>query len=200
MPAYLIGDTQVLDEEIYDEYQRRAIRSIKSGKARALAATEQVIGLEGDWCPRRLILIEYPDLSTLRSWYYSDEYQELKELRLRGARSDIRLVGGVEALSSFDRQGNEGYVLADVGEASGEEIETYRSRVPASVERFGGRFIVRGGESERVEGNREPQRTVVIEFPSLEVARTWYDSDEYSELAALRQRNSSGSLFAVNGL
>ena len=69
----------------------------------------------------------------------------------------------------------------------------------ASLEPFGGRFLVRGGDWEPLEGDWRPGRLVVIEFPSVERARAWYESAEYSELKTLRQRASRGSLLVVEG-
>ena len=93
-----------------------------------------------------------------------------------------------------------GYVIADVDVQDPDAYEEYKRLVPATVERFGGRFVVRGGPVEVLEGPWEPQRIVVLEFPSVERARAWYESEEYREAKALRQRTSAGSLLLVDGV
>lgn len=77
--------------------------------------------------------------------------------------------------------------------------EEYRRQVPATIAKFSGRFRVRGG-SELLEGDWQPQRLVVIEFRAWQPARAWYRSPDYSPLIALRQRGSTGTLVAVEGV
>ncbi|BBK29776.1 uncharacterized protein (DUF1330 family) [Stella humosa] len=83
-----------------------------------------------------------------------------------------------------------GYVIASVEVQDPALYETYRAQVLATIEKHGGRFLVRGGQTEQKEGAWTPGRIVVLEFPSLAAARTWYDSPDYQPLAALRGRAS----------
>lgn len=92
-----------------------------------------------------------------------------------------------------------GYVIADVDVQDAEAYEEYRKLVPATLEPYGGRFVVRGGEVERLEGDWEPHRVVVLEFPSIDHARRWHSSEEYAHAKELRQRASVGSLLLVEG-
>ena len=92
-----------------------------------------------------------------------------------------------------------GYVIADVDVQDPEAYGEYSKLVPATLEPYGGRFVVRGGEVERLEGDWEPHRLVVIEFPSLEQAHAWYSSPRYEEAKAIRLRASRGSLLLVDG-
>ena len=79
-------------------------------------------------------------------------------------------------------------------------FEAYRKQVPSTVEKYGGKFLVRGGQVQTLEGDWKPKRIVVTEFPSIEQARRWYDSEEYGELKALRLRTARGSVVLVEGL
>ena len=67
-------------------------------------------------------------------------------------------------------------------------FEEYRKQVPATLQKYGGKILVRGGQVQTLEGDWKPKRIVVTEFPSLEQARRWYDSEEYRPLKALRLR------------
>jgi uncharacterized protein (DUF1330 family) len=79
------------------------------------------------------------------------------------------------------------YFLVDVREIKdAARMEQYKARVAAVVEKFGGRYIVRGGPFEVVEGTYQPVFPVMIEFPSMDQARRWYDSEEYRDLKQLR--------------
>jgi uncharacterized protein (DUF1330 family) len=67
-----------------------------------------------------------------------------------------------------------------------EKLEQYRNSVLATVKRYGGKYVLVGGKCDIVEGNWRPTFPVLIEFPSLEAAHSWYDSQEYAPLKALR--------------
>ena len=79
------------------------------------------------------------------------------------------------------------YYLVDVRKIKdAAKMEEYKARVTPVVEKFGGRYVVIGGPCEVVEGNYQPVFTVMIQFPSLDEARRWYNSEDYRELKKLR--------------
>jgi len=92
------------------------------------------------------------------------------------------------------------YIIADVTVTDPAAMEEYRKRVPATLTKYGGRFVVRGGAHQTVEGDWKPNRLVVLEFPSLEQARRWYDSEEYREPKAMRLRAGRTNLVMVDGI
>jgi uncharacterized protein (DUF1330 family) len=75
----------------------------------------------------------------------------------------------------------------------------YRKAVPATLEAFGGKFIVRGGNLNLLEGEWPHARFVVIEFPSREAAEGWYGSPEYQKIIGLRHNSSVGNLIIAEG-
>lgn len=91
------------------------------------------------------------------------------------------------------------YIIADVKVTNPAGYEPYRPLAAASIARFGGRFLVRGGKAELLEGAGEPERSVVIEFPDVDTARRWYHSEEYQQALKIRQANSTGRLILVEG-
>jgi uncharacterized protein (DUF1330 family) len=91
------------------------------------------------------------------------------------------------------------YVIAEIEVADPEAYEPYKVMSSVAADRYGGRFVVRGGEVLPLEGS-VAGRVVVIEFDDLEAARRWYYSPEYQEAVAVRQSASTGRLFAVQGL
>ena len=80
------------------------------------------------------------------------------------------------------------------------EFERYKTMSPLSIEKFGGEFIVRGGPVETLEGKFTHERVVVIAFPSMEAARSWYHSDEYADARDLRLKISKGDALLVEGI
>jgi uncharacterized protein (DUF1330 family) len=92
------------------------------------------------------------------------------------------------------------YIIANVEVTDAATYERYRRDVLATIEHYGGRFLVRGGAVDALEGDFVPKRIVVLEFPSLQRAKAWWDSPEYRPLRALRQSASRGDLFVVQGV
>jgi uncharacterized protein (DUF1330 family) len=91
------------------------------------------------------------------------------------------------------------YVIADVTVKDPETYAEYRKQVPATVAKHGGRFLVRGGAWEPLEGDWRPGRVVVLEFPDVAAAKAWYTSQEYGPLIKIRQSASTGHVILVEG-
>jgi uncharacterized protein (DUF1330 family) len=91
------------------------------------------------------------------------------------------------------------YIIARVQVTDWERYKQYTQATPAAIEKFGGRFIVRGGETVSLEGPSEAGRLVVIEFPSLERAKAFYHSEEYSQAKKLREGAATAQFLAVEG-
>ena len=92
-----------------------------------------------------------------------------------------------------------GYLIANVDVSDAEGYEAYRSQTAAIIARFDGRFLVRGGKVEVREGTPCVQRLVVLEFPSMEQARIFYDSPEYQAVLPHRTANARSDVFLVEG-
>jgi uncharacterized protein (DUF1330 family) len=93
------------------------------------------------------------------------------------------------------------YVIADIAVSDPAKYEGYKALSPGAVEKHGGRFVVRGGQSGTLEGDWKPGRLVIVEFPSFEKAQAFYTSVEYT--AARRARAGATSRFnmvVVEGL
>ncbi|MBV8414511.1 MAG: DUF1330 domain-containing protein [Verrucomicrobia bacterium] len=91
-----------------------------------------------------------------------------------------------------------GYVIANVVWKDSESLAVYKRLMPPTVAKFGGRFLVRGGATEVLEGEWSPA-LVVIEFPTVEQARRWYNSEEYRPALEIRQRAAENELLIVEG-
>lgn len=93
-----------------------------------------------------------------------------------------------------------GYMIANIDVHDPETFARYAAQVPATIEKFGGRYVIRGGDRESLEGGGLPQpRIVVLEFDSLDQARAWYTSDDYKPLIELRQSAANGTATLVEG-
>ena len=93
-----------------------------------------------------------------------------------------------------------GYIIARVNVTDPEEYKNYTAVTPGLIAKYGGHFIVRGGETVTFEGPEETGRVVVIEFESLEQAKVFYNSDDYQAAIGLRSAASTGQLIAIAGV
>jgi len=91
------------------------------------------------------------------------------------------------------------YIIADIQVTDPVAYDDYRPLAAASIARFGGRFIVRGGKVDLLEGEPQPERIVVIEFPDADTARRWYQSEEYQTALKIRRAASRGRVLLVEG-
>jgi uncharacterized protein (DUF1330 family) len=91
------------------------------------------------------------------------------------------------------------YIIAEIQVTDPTSYDRYRPMAAASIARFGGRYVVRGGKLDLLEGEPEPGRIVVIEFPDADAARRWYRSEEYQKALKIRQSASRGRVFLVEG-
>ena len=94
MPAYVIVDIDVTDPTGYEEYKRLAPPSLTLYAGRYLARGGNTEVLEGDWTPKRLVILEFADRAHARQWLESPEYRPARQLRHRTARTNMILIEG----------------------------------------------------------------------------------------------------------
>ena len=92
------------------------------------------------------------------------------------------------------------YVIVQVDVKDPARYEDYKKMVPPSLEKFGGRFIVRGGRTHTLEGDWAPKRFVMVEFPSVEQAKAWWDSPEYRAARDLRWATAESQMIIAEGI
>ncbi len=93
-----------------------------------------------------------------------------------------------------------GYIIVDVRVTNPEAYERYRAAVPATLAPYGGKFLVRGGRAENLEGDWQPNRIVVLEFDSVEKAEAWWSSQNYAAPKQLRQSAAVTKMIVVEGM
>ncbi|HEV3240429.1 MAG TPA: DUF1330 domain-containing protein [Casimicrobiaceae bacterium] len=94
MPAYLIANIEITDPAGFEEYRKGVAPTLAAHGARYLARGGSTEVLEGTWVPTRLVIIEFPSMVALKSWYDSPIYRPLIELRNRTARSSVVAIEG----------------------------------------------------------------------------------------------------------
>lgn len=92
------------------------------------------------------------------------------------------------------------YMIVDLTVNDPEGFARYREMVPPTIAAYGGRYLARGGAISPMEGDWDPKRITVLEFPSVEQAKAWWSSPEYAEAKALRMQTAETKMIIVEGL
>ncbi len=92
------------------------------------------------------------------------------------------------------------YLITNVQFRNPEKAKEYGSRVASTIEKYEGHYLARGGQVKVMEGDWQPRYVAIVEFPSLEQAERWYESDEYHEIKSLRLDNAESQIMFVDGL
>lgn len=92
------------------------------------------------------------------------------------------------------------YVIVDIEVTDPESYKEYVKIAPATVAQYGGRYLARGGHTEVLEGDWQPKRLVILEFPSVDQAKAWLNSPEYAPARALRHRYARSNMVVIEGM
>ena len=92
-----------------------------------------------------------------------------------------------------------GYAIFNINITNPESYNEYIEKVVKVTEKFGGKYIVRGGATTKIEGTFPHPRTVVIQFPSYQKALDWYNSDEYKPIREIRFKNAKSIAIIIEG-
>ena len=92
------------------------------------------------------------------------------------------------------------YAVVNVRVTDPDRYAEYREKAPATISRYGGKYLARGGAVKVLEGNWHPRRLVILEFESMERFREWYDSPEYAPLKQQRGEAAATEFVVVEGL
>lgn len=92
------------------------------------------------------------------------------------------------------------YVIVNIEVTDPVRYEEYKKMAIATVAAHGGRYIARGGRAERLEGTWQPHRVVLLEFPTAQQAKAWWDCDEYRPAKAIRHASAKTEMMLVEGI
>ncbi len=92
------------------------------------------------------------------------------------------------------------YVIYQGEVSNPERYEEYKPMAAASIEAAGGRYVVRGGDTETLEGDPPVGRTVVVEFPTVQAALDWYHGEQYAAARQVREGAATARMFVVDGV
>lgn len=204
--VYAIVDVDIFDPAGYGEYMRRVSPVLNATGARYLVRGGAHEILEGDWRPHRLVLVEFGSMDAAEDFYSSPQYRDCKDIRVACSSASVVLVNGLEggsertAADGDEAGAAKGYVIFDVKIDDMLRYQDFMQYIKPTIEAAGGRYLVRGGEHKVVEGDWDPDRLVVFEFPSVEQAKAFYFSDNYQGGAKkIRDECSTARVAVVEG-
>lgn len=201
--GYWIPHLDVSNPEGYKAYMAATPEAHRKYRGHVLVRGGACEVVEGKGRARN-VLREFPDYVTALACYRSAEYQRAKPLRLPHSICDFIIIEGYDGAqppapaTPPAPAARKGYWIGHVDVADPEGYKAYMTADMAAFGKFGGRFLVRGGTREVVEG-KVRARTVVLEFPSYQAARDCYRSPDYQAAAALRKGKAEADLIIVEG-
>ena len=92
------------------------------------------------------------------------------------------------------------YLVVDIDVTDPAQFEEYKKLAPAAIAKYGGRYIIRGGAYEVIEGNWKPQRVTIVEFDSMEKGKAFYNSPEYQAAIKARKGAANMKMLLVQGI
>src|SRR5580692_7155820 len=204
--GYWIPQIDVSDAEGYKQYTAATPPAHRRYNGVALVRGGKLEVLEGRM-RARCVLREFPDYAAALACYRSPEYQGAKPLRLAHSTADFIIAVGYDGVqppppspssAGARAEARKGYWIGHVDVTEPEGYKAYMAADMAPFGKFGGRFLVRGGAREVVEG-RVRSRTVVLEFPSFAAALECHGSADYQAAKRLRDGKAEFDLVAIEG-
>jgi uncharacterized protein (DUF1330 family) len=201
--GYWIPHVDVSNPEGYKAYMAATPPAHHKFNGIALVRGGKMQVMEGR-ARARNVLREFPDYATALACYRSDEYQRARPLRLSHSAADFVIAEGYAGVqppasgSAPAPAANKGYWIGHIDVTEPEGYKAYMAADMAPLGKFGGRFLVRGGRREVVEGSVR-SRTVVLEFPSYQTALDCYRSPDYQAAKKHRDGRAEFDLFIIEG-
>ena len=199
MTAYFVIELDVPDPQKLREYEAAANPLLKKHGARVLAraGTGDYDVIEGDWRPRRLVILEYPSIEAIHDFYSDPGFQSAKRARqaVPGSVAHAIAVEGQPASTATESA----FFVTDLTVRREDLLSQFESGANAMVRKYGGTFLVRSGQYDVIEGDWHPERFIIEEFASRKMIHDMYDDPDNKPLIAQRHSASSARAIAVDG-
>lgn len=196
--GYIIGHITVKDPEAFKEYVAKDTPVLLGLGARFLVRGGQAEVVEGQ-AENRHVLVEFDSYEAAKASYHDPAYQEAAKMRHNCATSTIMVAeGNDEDLPEPAGDTPLGYLIGHVTVNDAQAYGPYVAGNTPIMRGHGARYIVRGGQSEVLEG-ASGARHVVIAYPSYQAAQAAYHDPAYQDIAAIRRDNSEGTIILVEG-
>jgi len=198
--VYLIADIRIINLQRYEAYRAAMRGAIQANGGRYLARSFKVEVLEGNWAPPRLVVIEFPSPAAVLSFVRSPDYMHAREVCANAAMVDMVLAEGVDPVPPpLQATGSAYYVISDFKIINPERHDEYRRFAVKDIASHGGRYLVRDGRVEVIEGAWQPTHLSMVEYPSRAAVDARLASEEYSRSRNLRTNAAMVDRVLVEG-
>lgn len=197
MTAYFVIDLNIPDPQKLAEYETAAGPLLKKHGAKVLtrATADDYDVIEGDWRPRRLVILEYPSLDAIHQFYNDPEFQPAKKAR-QAVPGAVANAIAVEGAPGTRERG--AYFVIDITVFDPDLMKQFETS-NHMVRKHHGEFLVRSDRYDVIEGHWRPQRILIEQFASRQAIHDMYDDPENEPLKIMRQSASSAKALAVDG-
>ena len=198
MPALFVIDLHMPDPQILKRYEELATPALKKYDVEVLTrgTPSDYDVVEGDWKPSRLVMIQYASVADIFAFYDDPEYQPAKRLRLDTPGNSAGAIAFEAMAAAEPRDG--AFFVTDLTVTDPDALATFETDADAMVGKHGGRFLVRSGACNVVEGRWKPERMVIEAFADRKSIHAMYDDPDNESLTAKRQAASTAKALAVD--
>jgi uncharacterized protein (DUF1330 family) len=205
LKSYAFVDIDVHEPQAYASYMSLSGPAVSASGGRFLIRGGDPAVLEGGRNIQRIVVVEFDGADGAATFYGSEPYQAAIPFRSRSSLAHYTLLQGNHATADVPHSSlprtplPKGYLYAEIYPNNLEKYMHYPKLSTPVVEQFGGTFLVRGGSPVVKEGDRKPERIVLVQFESPEVAKQFYFSDDYQAAMRWRTQYSTGHVYLLTG-
>ena len=200
MPAFFVINLNMPDPNVLKQYEELATPALQKYNVEVLTrgTPSDYDVIEGDWKPPRLVIIQYASVHDIFTFYDDPDYQPAKRLRLGTPGNSAGAIAfeGIAGVQSQDGA----FFVTDLTVTSSDALAAFETEADAMVLKHGGRFLVRTGMGDVLEGHWKPQRMIIEAFADRKSIHAMYDDPDNQPLIAKRQAASMAKALAVNRL
>ncbi len=201
-PGYIVVTGWYKDNGLYREYGRAVgpvLREYGFEVSKFGLEGDNLRVIEGDWVPGRILLIKFPSGDHVKRFWWSDGYEEVKQIRMPISAVDIAHVNGVPGVTPL--MNNEAAYLVFLAEVEDREtfMKDYAPFAPALVKKHGGQFLInaRRADMELLEGSIPNASLVFVEFPDVDSLRRFWADPDYQRLSEIRKATGKWSVAEI---
>lgn len=198
MAGYYIGEIEVTDTDAYETYKPKAQAAIAAHGGEYIVRGGATHTLEGTPPAGRVVILKFPDVEAVKTWFRSDDYAEAHAIRSRAAVSRTFAVEGLDLPPAAGR-GPCGYYVGERAVHDEEGYKEYLRLAVPTIDAYGGAYMIKAGRWEVLEGDAPMPRVVALRFPNVEQCEHWWASPAYRQAHAVRERTTVSRTFVAEG-
>ena len=196
--AYIIVGLSIHDADLFRQYAEGALPVLSELSATVMAAANDVELLRGNWTPERLVVLKFPSMSEARAFWDAPEYAPFKALRESCSDSDIMLVDGADEFSETAAAADSAlhFLLGCSDMLNTDWGAEYQEKTTPIARKYGLVARCRSDKFEVLDGTFNRRSMILLQFPSEESFRAFWNDPDYAPLKRLREDNTEGEQVA----